>query len=436
MIDDKEQYEYIKFIRLLNQKNLIKNQPQILTGSIKERGFVDWSNKIIGFGLLKEFDLNGLTTAIYKQTEKGFIGFEELTFVKFYELVKQTQSSQFYNNLISVDELLKLIFDWLILEYEGKSSNQSLDAFLTSEINKLEDVYDFYFPIVNLDIECPFVIADVDFTFFTKEHLDNFYFSLKEKINADDFDELYRKEFQGHTLSHVSVKGCPIRAYEIAKEKTEISVDILKILGPAMIIPNRYINYDLSYRLNFLLVSKYLTKKQTDTYSYKLNIQNSFKPEFISESNINEHKEELIKIFSAFLLSNNNSELFLLVKQAISLLANALSIPSLHLRIVQLFTILESLLLEDDRDNKITSKTRARAIKLLNHKQKIIENQTLIDELYEIRHKMIHKAIKLELDLNKLSRFQFLVLNVILRIIQNIHLKEKYILIEQLDIIT
>lgn len=121
---------------------------------------------------------------------------------------------------------------------------------------------------------------------------------------------------------------------------------------------------------------------------------------------------------SVFVKEEKDDELYQLIIQAIKLYSQSISESNLHYRIVQLITIIESLFIEEDVKWKMEAKSRERICSFVwrnNHKSKNLE--ITLKSMYEVRHKQIHKAKYLPIDLQVLSSFQILIIEVILQLL-------------------
>lgn len=107
-----------------------------------------------------------------------------------------------------------------------------------------------------------------------------------------------------------------------------------------------------------------------------------------------------------------------IIIKAIKLYSQSISESNLHYRIVQLITIIESLFIEEDVKWKMEAKSRERICSIVwkNNHDKSKNLEVTLKSLYEVRHKQIHKAKYLRIDLQVLSSFQILIIEVILQL--------------------
>ncbi len=112
-------------------------------------------------------------------------------------------------------------------------------------------------------------------------------------------------------------------------------------------------------------------------------------------------------------------QLHLETLQSIQLFGSAISNWDLHLRCVNFITILESIFLKDEEDTKMEQKVKARLSKSLSNQHTEKERiKSLFSNIYQVRHKMIHKALRIKIDYKELSEAQKIMINLFLKLIQ------------------
>jgi len=245
---------------------------------------------------------------------------------------------------------------------------------------------------------------------FTKPFFDDLfqkYNSGEKVITVEIFDGLYRKEYENSVIATVKSSLERSAAEPIVKREAEKSIDILKIITLAPFPNDTSTVFDLNYRLNYQMQSGFLAKKQDDiSLLINKNFENH-RPISLNTQSMFQNQGNSIARFSDFIKLNKDNELYNLIINAIAMFSFALSTKDLHMRVVSIMTILESLFLNDDEEHKMTKKTKDRLSKILpgtsEEKQKL---KDLFERIYQIRHKMVHKAIKLPIDMNDLTEAQ------------------------------
>jgi hypothetical protein len=443
MIDglNKEAFELINLV-VSKPKEMPKERTE-LVGSSKERGFNDWSDKIVGAMVERVADHAGKTVEIYLVDENGSYGFNKEQYSRFNKLIQNLHSTEQLNQKVSSKFIEAESFNWAIEVYKKQQADSNLYDYLTKKADAEVKPHTFYFPILNLEIEKSFKIGNVEFTYLTKEYFDNLYQKLKAKddpYTEENFQQIFRKDFQGQVLAKVTVKAERDRAEEIAKQDSEIAVDVLKLYSESVIEPERKTMFDLNYKLGYQVQSNFLTQKPDDSENLAISIQFNNHPLNITQRLYQSAYHSGLKIFSEYISIRKTDELHEIVIQSIHLFGSAISNWDLHLRCVNLITILESIFLKADELSNMEQKTKARLSKALTTKHEEKERiKTIFSNIYQVRHKMIHKARRIEINTKELSDAQLNMVKLFLRLIElnmKFGFNDKETLVQKLNEIT
>jgi hypothetical protein len=412
-----------------------------LTGSTKERGFNDWSDKIVGNSVGRTTNHIDKTIEIFLSDENGSLGFEGTKYSKFESLIRKFLSLDYLNEIVTFNFIETEAFNWVIDVYKNQKAESNLYDYLIASIDKKVKSKTFYFPVLNLEIEKAFKIGNVEFTYFTKEYFDKLYETSKKKdktITKENFKQIFRKDFQGQVLAKITIKAESDKAEEIAKTYAEISVDVLKLYSDSAIVPEKKTMFDLNFRLGYQVKTNFLTEEPNNLENgLAISMQFNNRPFNFSQRHYLSANQNGLKIFSDYISKNKSDELHEIIIQSIHLFGSAISNWDLHLRCVNLITILESTLLKDNEDWKMESKVKRRLSNLLSNDNKEKEKlQLIIKSVYQVRHKMIHKAKRINIDFKELSNIQMIMINLFLRLIQfntEFQFKDKETLIDKLE---
>lgn len=436
---NKEAFELVK---LISHKPKEKPKERVeLTGSTRERGFNDWSDKIVGDMVGRTTNHTDKTIEIFLSDENGSLGFEETEYLKFESLIQKLLSLDYLNRIVTFNFIETESFNWVIDVYKKQKAESNLYDYLIASIDKKVKSKTFYFPVLNLEIENFFIVGNVEFTFFTEEYFDNLYETLKKKdktITKENFRQIFRKDFQGQVLAKVTIKAESDKAEEIAKTYAEISVDILKLYSDSVIVPEKKTMFDLNFRLGYQVQTNFLTQEPNSLENgLAISMQFNNRPFNFSQRHYLSANQSGLKIFSDYILKKKSDELHEIIIQSIHLFGSAISSWDLHLRCVNLITILESILLKDDERGDMERKTKARLSKILTNQHREKEHiKTLFSNIYQVRHKMIHKAKRINIDFKELSEAQMMIVNLFLRLIHfnaELGFSDKTVLIEKLN---
>ncbi|GAA4240846.1 hypothetical protein [Winogradskyella damuponensis] len=410
-----------KLTKLLTVETIIvsKTKPK-LTGTNKEKDVIDISDKIVGDFVERSTDHIGNTTSIFKSDKKQKIGFTESDYPQFKLLIEKLYSFGNISRITTLDFIQTHSFDWIVSHYKNDSENSIYEHIIKVIKDKIEH-YTFYFPMFNLEIESSFKIGNVEFTFLTKDYFDRLYQRMKSKdetVTEENFKQIFRKDFQGQVLVKTTVQAEKSKAEKLAQLQAEIAVDILKLYGETAIVPEKRTMFDLNFRLGYQLNSNYLSEIPGTEDSLSLNMRFNNSPFFFSKRHFNSAQNGGLSLFSNYLKLNRNSEIHNLTIQSIKLFGSAISNWDLHLRCVSLITILESVLLKENEDNKMEQRVKARLSKILtNEHKKKEEIKDVFGKIYLIRHKMVHKAKRLPIDFNELRKAQIHIIELFMRLI-------------------
>ncbi len=424
--------------KMLTWKREDAEHSEELEGSMKEKGAVDWSSKLDRFGVARG-QTYGVTNAIFYVGPTTYTGFVGKLFTEFQILASDILILPEFNEKTSTTFMEDIVFDWMFKIKQSGTAQQSLINYVRDEYEGVVKNYEFYFPVLNLDIKIPFTIGNVEFTFFSKEYMDDFFKSVHKKITEDQFNEIYRKEFQGSVITKVVVTAESRKAEALAKRQAELAVDVLKIITFCREIPDKSYTFELGHRLGYPVKNLFLTKEKERTFDYSIGLSwnNSNHPVF--DENFLRAARELggLNILSDFITLDHDNELYRFIINGIELLSFALSLNNLNRRAVELITVLESLMLKIEKENEMAKKTKKRISNFLIHtteeKRKMLE---VFDYVYNIRHEMVHKANPIQVNAFLIRDAQVHLLYLIFRLVDaNLkgNYKEKGKLIDAID---
>lgn len=411
-------FELAKLVRQ-EERNAEPRPPR--KGSAKEKKPLDFNGMKFSdmfHSTLDDFDLTIETFVFYGEFS---FGITKDDFKKVKDIVRLFNKIKKFQQKSSIDFLEKNIVKWAVkLNREGKYENSLFD-YVEKKLELAIKNYRFTFPMYNIDIEKPFKVGNVEITYFTQTELDEYFKELnnkREQFTKEEFEGIFRDFEPGQVVAKILTNAEIRRAEDIAKYEAGLAVDVLKCFGETMIIPTKEVKFDIDFKLNYhfrrgCLIEVPDVGIEELRASWSGNVKR-----FTFEEKMHFVKDYTLKNISFFLINRTNNELCNLITQSIGFLGNALSTKDMHLRIIQLFTILESLILDNDNNKDMGAKTKKRIAKLFTDDNVERQNiKDLIDDFYYIRNKMVHKAIRLPINVQKLARFQFLVFETLLKYI-------------------
>lgn len=206
---------------------------------------------------------------------------------------------------------------------------------------------------------------------------------------------------------------------QISKNEAQNAVDVLKIYGLASTVPETKTMFDLNHRLNYQTKANFISQNLIKSDDLLISIKFNNPTYSINDAYLNNAKVNGIETFSHFIALKNDDDLYKLIIQSINIFASSLSDFDLHNRAIGLITILESLLALDDEEYKLDKLVKGRLSKLLTNINIDLEYlKTSLSNIYKVRHKMVHKAIRLNIDSKELSTIQVAIINLLLMLMR------------------
>jgi Apea-like HEPN len=396
-----------------------KGERQVLTGSEAERNVLNWTLKISDEPRIISSVDNNIKSDIIYESKELLVGFDNLYYRNFHSFIIRIQ--EYYWGVASIEFLESVTFDWIIEVYKNKKSSIDLIGHIENELGKVVKEYTFYFPVLNMAVESPFKVGATEFMFFTKEYMDELYKTTKnengESWTEETFNSIYRNHYQGVALARTIYKAEKKRAEEMAREMASLSVDILKFHSRTLNFPDYRVTYDLNFKLNYNVQMVYLSQYEGGQ-GYGLNIHWRTETYKWTDDFLNSGFKSSMDFFGNFIMSYPDNDLRKLVVQSIKMLGSAFSNWDLHERSIALITIAESLLLKIEEQWKMESKVIKRFEKLINlNSTERREIKDHLSEIYQVRHKMVHKAIRLEINQEVLGKIQVHVVYMLTQLI-------------------
>jgi hypothetical protein len=402
-------------------RKIIVSQPphksQEPTGSFAHLQSEDWSayqgrGPSFQRSVSEDFTLTKLSMLI----DGNEYGFSEIDYREFNSIITEIQQDPIFVRQLSTQFIEENTMQWIVdIHIHGKSKIDLLNFIKTEADQAIENVT-YYFPVINLMIPRPFKVGEVELTFFTKEYYDQQWERKKKnpEITEEIFDELYRK-YQGRVFASFTVSAETKRGYEVAFQECCLAIDSFRCFTPTLFFPNNECYTDLAERINVNFQTDSISIPVNDKSEIRISKSAKNRPYILQKEDLEQMMKMGLETFSEKIKSRDENELSGLIVQAISFFSYSISTYDLHLRVIQLITILESLFLEEEQRNKMEETVKKRTKVLLNLKKSkdITDFDGLLAEMYQIRHKMVHKAKRLPIDIKRLGKFQFTVIRIV-----------------------
>jgi len=416
--------EGFRLLTLIEDTNVVSNNNsgEFNRGSLGHKISEDWTDKLIDSPqIITETDFFGAISKMEIYNGRS-IGLSKLNYSSVQKLAKTVSNEKSIKHRVSLEFIEGKIFQWVVKTYKAKKAESTMSYFLLDEFEDAVREYKIRFPLLYLDIAQPFKIGNATFEFLTKEFFDDFleYKKNKKESKSNEGLDVMRKKYQGRVFVSYIVSAEKLKAEEIALAHCALAVDVLKMCSETTDFPSEKIGFDIDSRVRFSDRSEVIISNANNEFEM-FNINFSSRNNLMKNWNAQwiEIILQRVKIFNDFLgsLSDEPTELELLIINSFKRYGNAISNHNHHQRVVELFTILESLLLTDNSLQIIDSVCRYSSrlvVSTLSERKELI---SLLKRMYDVRSKLIHHGKEVDFkeeDLRYLQQIIFSLINVLI----------------------
>lgn len=408
---DKEIYEIISLVEISDFSPIKKVD---FVPFDEDDNIIDLSDKVIGPFITYE-KLGSEIVSIKHCDDKHCRELKNSVFKRYEKFIDTVYKTSEINPLVSRKFLFDLTFKYLIKSHLENRTEGNFSDYLIDNIKNEIKEYKIYFSIENLEISKPLkigkvLISKLDSNILIEDNL----LTNKESVN------IFYKKYKRKIFASCIVKAEKERAIELALKECSLSIDIIKICSDTIDDPKTKVSFDIDSRLSESFQAETIVSninKQNDINIIAFRIPNFHQ---INEDYRNRLSKRNLDFFNGFLsrLGEENTELQNLLINAIRRLANALTTTNLNQRVVELFTVMESLLVPNSQVNILESLTKY-CSKIVHSKRedrkKLIK---LIKKMYEVRSSFVHHAIEKDFEIDDLRKIQITVHTLIGKLIE------------------
>ncbi|KAB7528237.1 hypothetical protein F8C76_10220 [Flagellimonas olearia] len=409
---------------------------QKLKGSLEHLQFVDWSDKLAEGPVIQRQKASEINDEVLQiSLDRKTYGFEIKDYPPFYKFIYELSQFNNLKSKVSIKFLRTQTLIWIIDVFQNNRARQDLLHYLYEKLEKEIKKVRYYYPILNLTIEEPFSIGNIKITYFTKEYFDKYWECNRELFieNEEVFDLTYRK-YQGRVFVETEAFAESEKGEEISYELASLTSDIVVLLSPTIVHPDENCLIDLERRMPW--ESEFLSIESGKEYDLSITVSANRETFHISKEMVSSIENNMLFLFGKILNGNQRCEIDFLIVETVKMVARAIRETDLHLRISLLIIVIESIFLLAEENHKMEKKCKRRMCELLKPKggethQKLMDS---LSNMYQVRHKMIHKSTRIYIEPIILSHFQINVVEVILQLLaNNSRLQTKENLIRMLD---
>ncbi len=230
-----------KLLNLLTEMKEPERKVHPLRSIEEEMSFtINESEVRYSFRAHVDYEGNEISRYFYIAPDK-WIGIDAINYKEVRKLSGNLYKRREFNEIISAESLIKIIFEWLKARYI-KTPGEPLTFmnYLNSSIKETIKNVKISIPIINMSIDMEFEVGRVKFEYLKKDLFDKIENNLKEKVESKelpesefkDFSSKLRKDHQGKVVGTVSVTAEVEKAVEIAEREVDRAIMALKYLSP------------------------------------------------------------------------------------------------------------------------------------------------------------------------------------------------------------
>lgn len=263
------------------------------------------------------------------------------------------QKSTNPRDVVSLQLLSELIFDWLKQKHRG-ASVPAMTEYVLAECEKQIEEMEVWIPISLLYIQSPFILGKITFRAITKTMVDDLEASVKAKCTKpEEFDsvqqfiERIRKEIQGLATATIKVEAEPRRAYEIAAAESENAMNILRFFATANFHPTK-ICYSAPWGKQHQDSDRYLLVKDDKIIGHTSGFSDRSRVHWnLSNEELQMYAETGLDVLSNLLKAEKLTDFQKSVLEALFLYSRSSLAKQLSDRLVYILVALESIFLKD-----------------------------------------------------------------------------------------
>jgi hypothetical protein len=424
--------ELLNEINVSPSEELKSSHPQPPTGYLQHKNVIDLGEITSHLDISKD-DWNGRLISKFRDFKSEKVGYNEEGFEKIYSLVSNILKTKKVRECISEQFLVENIFEWLVGSYKNELNNISLSEYVTLMCNNSILEYNIYLPILYLESDKIFHLGECKFLYITEDYINTLALKVESSRRTHYIESL--KSHKGQLFASCKIVAEKEKAIQLSIKKISLSVDVLRMLAPTVEYPDMPIYYDVDFR-NIHQLSNNILIQEKEEEKFHLQQRRKAQPFVINQTVWNILTKNHIHLFHEFLniTLRDRTELERLILNSITNFSESIATHDLHKRVVQIFTVLESLLLPNE-NVQIGESVRKYLPILVSTDVEIRKTiSNTIKSMYVVRSKMIHHGIKHDFELAELRILQISTRSLIIALIQlSLTKKTKQEVLEEID---
>lgn len=315
-------------------------------------------------------------------------------------------------NSVTYATVQKEVYDWIVFSKIGEV-DIPLGDYIEKRLTELTDTYTCYFRMPYTEIAGNGSLTIAGVRIGTCKELDKYWGKVESAIVS--------KDTKNDVFASVTMQGEVSRVRELAYEKAQLAVDIIKINSRLKFEYNPLLaTLDIDRNIMGMPCILALTHKVEEE---KLNVEYVVRGQkyVIDGSFIAILKRSMMNQFALFMESYYNTaehtELDTIIKRSISKYNKALSTENVHERVVSFCSILDAIILSDNEVGIKESLKKYIPVLISDNLEQRKEWKKSINEMYDIRSQYIHHGKEPKISPNQIVRFSGIVYCTLARLI-------------------
>lgn len=342
-------------------------------------------------------DPSGEKIAIYFQHDDREFGFIGEPFNNYIRLCENIQRMKSVSSYVSKTTINNIVFEWCKDKYKGKTNLELID-YIKNKIESDIIEREIWFPIFRTEVEEEIKFSNVRIITLDSEIINEWIKILVQDKDSDyekkiiKLFEKERKDIEGYAVAIVKVTAEQERAYEIANNEVEATLDYIRFFSASNFYPKLTSQFTGLGKQNLRIANYFITIDGKLHHHIKKVLDQGFVPWRIDKQFYGKILNDGLKQIEKLHTANPKSEFQNKILEALRLYSSSLLLHNISNRIIYTFTAIESLLLRNQTESIQDSVSRRIAFLISKEKQERQEIARNFKEVYSMRSKFVHHA--------------------------------------------
>jgi len=349
-------------------------------------------------GSLREYevDYKGRNIACYFDSPNGMVGIVGEDHETLTNVAHRIANDQAYRDSLSTEFVYTSCIDWVQARVNRSANTpQQFTDFLAVAASKAIKPHEVWLPIPTITIPKAFRLGWVTFRRVTKPMMDQ-YEGIYSKTLSDAkaaFERL-RSRIQGITTACVAVNAEPIRGQEIALEKAEDAIGILRLACPSIVNPYEWAPLDHSFfdrptRMALQVQNMNIIGETRSSHPQMLHQW------LVTLDELDRHFKGVWACGHNLIISERNEFQKILLGASVHFSKSILK-ADLAERLLYVVTALEAIFIKDANEGIVQNLRERMAILSGPGKDDRLRKRDVIARVYQVRSDFVHRGLPLK----------------------------------------